>query len=217
MKIPICIVEDNELIRSAMEQVIAMDNKYKLVGSYSNAEQALEKIPTVQPNIILMDINLGAGLSGIECIRILKETQTDFLFMVCTIYEDEKKIFDALSAGANSYMLKKTPPNEMLAAIKELYEGGAPMSGSIARKIIKAFQTGLVGNSMEEQKPNPALRKLSPRETEILKLLSSGLLYKQIAGHLKISSETVRKHVYHIYEKLHVNNRVEAVNKLFNR
>ena len=132
------------------------------------------------------------------------------LFMMCTIYEDDEKIFEALSAGASGYILKKTEPQKLLEAIKELHEGGAPMSSQIARKVVAAFQNkpAVAGGGLEE---------LTNREKEILEQLSKGLMYKEIANVLFISPETVRKHVYHIYEKLHVTNRVEAVNKFFGR
>jgi RNA polymerase sigma factor (sigma-70 family) len=122
-----------------------------------------------------------------------------------------------LATGANGYILKKTPPHKLLEAIKELHEGGAPMSSQIARKVVRALQNGQIADSAENNLPNRALRKLSNREGEILRLLANGMLYKEIANHLDISPETVRKHVYHVYEKLHVNNRIEAINKFFDR
>jgi DNA-binding NarL/FixJ family response regulator len=132
--------------------------------------------------------------------------------MMCTVYEEDEKIFEALSAGASGYILKKTAPARLLDAIRELYQGGAPMSSQIARKVVAAFQhktTAATGNV--------ELDELSNREKEILEQLSKGLMYKEIAAELFISPETVRKHVYHIYEKLHVSNRIEAVNKYFGR
>jgi DNA-binding NarL/FixJ family response regulator len=131
---------------------------------------------------------------------------------MCTVYEENEKIFEALSAGASGYILKKTDPARMLDAIRELYEGGAPMSSQIARKVIAAFQSknSIVANNEE-------LDELSNREKEILEFLSRGLMYKEIAAQLNLSPETVRKHTYHIYEKLHVNNRVAAINKFYGR
>jgi DNA-binding NarL/FixJ family response regulator len=156
-----------------------------------------------------MDINLGK-MNGIECVRRIKPQHPDILFMMCTVYEEDEKIFEALAAGANGYILKKTTPSKMLEAIKELYEGGAPMSSQIARKVVNAFQKVPDGSHAQ-------IDTLSNREAEILELLAKGLLYKEIASQLFIAQETVRKHVYHIYEKLHVNNRIEAVNKYFGR
>lgn len=157
-----------------------------------------------------MDINLG-GMSGIECVKLLKPNHQDILFMMCTVYEEDEKIFEALAAGANGYILKKTAPSKLLEAIRELADGGAPMSSQIARKVVAAFQEKT--NTTTDAK----LDTLSNRELEILELLAKGMLYKEISAKLGIAQETVRKHVYHIYEKLHVNNRVEAVNKYFGR
>ena len=217
MKISVCIVEDNEQIRFALEQIVMMDSRYKMVGIFSNAEEAMERIPLINPNIVLMDINLGDGKSGIECVRHIRQTNPGILFMMCTVYEDDEKIFEALSSGANGYILKKTAPHKLLESIKELYEGGAPMSSQIARKVVRALQNKQIAETVENNTSKKSLRKLSTRENEILELLASGLLYKEIANQLAISAETVRKHVYHIYEKLHVNNRVEAINKFFER
>ena len=186
-EITVCVVDDVQELRYALEEIISMSEGYKCLGTFSNAEEAIAKLPLLKPDVVLMDINLGAGDNG--------------------------KIFDALNAGASGYILKKTAPDKMMEAIQELHEGGAPMSSQIARKVVTTFQS----------KPAALLDKgtvldeLSRREQEILELLSKGLMYKEIAGHLFISQETVRKHVYHIYEKLHVNNRVEAVNRYFKK
>lgn len=212
MDIKVCIVDDNHEIRSALEQIIIMSDNFELAGSFSNADEAITHIPILKPDVVLMDINLGDGASGIDCVRQIKLEQPSILFMMCTVYEDDEKIFEALNAGASGYILKKTQPVKLLESIKELYEGGAPMSSQIARKVVAAFQ----------QKPADtpdakAISVLSNREREILEFLAKGLLYKEIAVQLYISQETVRKHVYHIYEKLHVKNRVEAVNRYFGR
>ena len=207
--ISVCIVEDNKDILQALEQIIMMAEGYELLGSFTSAEDALVGIPMLHPNVVLMDINLGK-MNGIECVRRIKPQHPDILFMMCTVYEEDEKIFEALAAGANGYILKKTTPSKMLEAIKELYEGGAPMSSQIARKVVNAFQKVPDGSHAQ-------IDTLSNREAEILELLSKGLLYKEIASQLFIAQETVRKHVYHIYEKLHVNNRIEAVNKYFGR
>ncbi|HVS97316.1 MAG TPA: response regulator transcription factor [Puia sp.] len=224
MTISVCIVDDNKDIRSALEQIILMADGYTLAGSFSDAEEALQKIPLVRPNIVLMDINLGDGENGIDCVRQLKPQHPDILFMMCTVYEEDEKIFEALKAGANGYILKKTAPGKLLDALRELYEGGAPMSSQIARKVVNAFhraaETAPEGENTEAggtAAPAKAISILSNRENEILELLAQGMLYKEIAARLFISQETVRKHVYHIYEKLHVNNRVEAINKFYGR
>lgn len=213
MDITVCIVDDNEDIRNALEEIVSMADGYKLAGAFSSGEEALEKLLIIRPQVVLMDINLG-GISGIECVRRLKPQNQEILYMMCTVYEEDEKIFEALKAGANGYILKKTSPTKLLEAISELQEGGAPMSSQIARKVVATFRN----KAVVEKNPDAAsLNTLSNREKEILEWLAKGMLYKEIAAQLFISPETVRKHVYHIYEKLHVNNRIEAVNKFFNR
>jgi DNA-binding NarL/FixJ family response regulator len=214
MAITVCIVDDNKDIRSALEQIVIMSDGYRLLGSFASAEEAIEKIPLLNPQVVLMDINLG-GMSGIECVRILKPRYPEILYMMCTVYEEDEKIFEALRAGASGYILKKTAPGKLLDAIRELSEGGAPMSSQIARKVVAAFRGKPITEGFVQE--DESINILSNREKEILELLSKGMLYKEIATSLFISPETVRKHVYHIYEKLHVNNRVEAINKYFGR
>ena len=216
MEISVAIVDDNKDIRSALEQIIICADGFRLSGSFADAKEAIAKIPAAHPDVVLMDINLGDGDSGIDCVRQLKPLHPEIRFMMCTIYEEDEKIFEALVAGATGYILKKTAPAKLLDAIRELYEGGAPMSSQIARKVASAFQQV----SIRSAKPDigSSIRSaLSKREFEILELLANGLLYKEIAARLFINQESVRKHMYHIYEKLHVNNRVEAVNKFYGR
>ena len=208
----VAIVEDNNDIRQALEQIIEASDNFTLAGSCTTGEEALEKLPLLNPCVVLMDIGLGDGMNGIEVVRALKVSNPEILFMMCTIYEEDEKIFKALRAGASGYILKKTQPAKLLDGITELIQGGAPMSSQIASKVVAAFKNNsintLVGTSLDV---------LSKRENEILEMLSTGLLYKEISDKLLITTETVRKHVYHIYEKLHVTNRVEAVNKYFGR
>ena len=209
--ISVCIVDDNRELRNALEEIISMSDGYRCLGTLPTAEDAIRQIPLLKPDVVLMDINLGSAESGIDCVRALKPRIPATNFMMCTVYEEDEKIFEALSAGASGYILKKTTPSKMLDAIRELYEGGAPMSSQIARKVVAAFlnrpsTTG--GND---------LNSLTNREKEILELLSRGMMYKEIALALNLANDTIRKHVYHIYEKLHVTNRVEAVNKFFGR
>ena len=212
-QISVCVVDDNRELRNALEEILSMSEGYKCIGTIGTAEDAVNQIPILKPDVVLMDINLGSEESGIDCVRVLKPRIPDTNFMMCTVYEEDEKIFEALSAGASGYILKKTDPTRMLEAIRELYEGGAPMSSQIARKVVAAFrQKQTQANSDAEQ-----LDMLSNREKEILEFLSKGLMYKEIASQLFLSPETVRKHVYHIYEKLHVNNRVAAVNKFYGR
>lgn len=212
-EISVCIVDDNKELRNALEEIITMSEGYLCIGTIGTAEDAISQIPVLQPDVVLMDINLGTEASGIDVVKILKPRLPDINFMMCTVYEEDDKIFQALSAGASGYILKKTDPTRMLEAIRELYEGGAPMSSQIARKVVVAFRQGQNLNNSGGQE----LDSLSAREKEILELLSKGLMYKEIASQLFLSPETVRKHVYHIYEKLHVNNRVSAVNKFYGR
>lgn len=209
----VAIVEDNNDLRLALEEIIQSSGEYKLAGSCTTGEEALIKLPTLNPKVVLMDIGLGDGIDGIDVVRELKISNPNMLFMMCTIYEDDEKIFEALRAGANGYILKKTQPAKLLDGIKELIEGGAPMSSQIASKVVAAFQNKTVTATAE----TGGIEILTKRENEILEMLATGLLYKEISGKLFISTETVRKHVYHIYEKLHVSNRIEAINKYFGR
>src|SRR5688572_26135214 len=206
-EISVCIVDDNKELRNALEEIISMSEGYKCQATIGTPEEAIHQLPLLKPDVVLMDINLGSAESGIDLVRTLKPRIPLTNFMMCTVYEENEKIFEALSAGASGYILKKTDPGKMLDAIRELYAGGAPMSSQIARKVVAAFQQQPVTGRDGE------LDTLSAREREILELLSKGLMYKEIAAQLFLSPETVRKHVYHIYEKLHVNNRVAAVNK----
>ncbi len=210
-EISVCIVDDNRELRNALEEIISMSEGYKCQATLGTPEEAMHQLPILKPDVVLMDINLGSTESGIDVVRNLKPRIPGTNFMMCTVYEENEKIFEALSAGASGYILKKTDPAKMLDAIRELYAGGAPMSSQIARKVVAAFQKPAPGKEDQE------LDLLSTREREILEHLSRGLMYKEIAAELFLSPETVRKHVYHIYEKLHVNNRVAAVNKFYGR
>jgi len=209
--ISVCIVDDNRELRNALEEIISMSDGYKCLGTLPTAEDAIRQIPLLKPDVVLMDINLGSAESGIDCVRALKPRIPATNFMMCTVYEEDEKIFEALSAGASGYILKKTTPSKMLDAIRELYEGGAPMSSQIARKVVAAFLNRPSNSGAND------LNSLTNREKEILELLSRGMMYKEIALALNLANDTIRKHVYHIYEKLHVTNRVEAVNKFFGR
>jgi len=212
--ITVCIVDDNRELRNALQEIVTMSPDYACIGTMGSAEEAVELLPELKPDVVLMDINLGTVENGIDAVRLLKPRMPGTNFMMCTVYEEDEKIFEALNAGASGYILKKTTPDKLLSAIRELYEGGAPMSSQIARKVVQAFQLKQAGQAGEKQ---DELQTLSQREKEILEFLSRGLMYKEIAAQLFLSPETVRKHVYHIYEKLHVSNRVAAVNKFYGR
>lgn len=204
--IAVSIAEDLPEIRSSIEKLIQEQPDMLLLSSSSSAEDAMPLIKEAQPNVVIMDINMP-GISGIECIRKIKNDCPGTQFMIFTIYENDEKVFDALAAGASGYLLKKTPPEKIIEAIKELYNGGSPMSISIARKVINHFK---------ESAP-PGHTSLTNKENEILNLLSKGFLYKEIAAKLCISVGTVTQHIHNIYEKLHVTNKTEAINKVYRK
>lgn len=208
--IKVSLVEDNPFVRTAIEQILIGSKEFQLVSIYASAEEAVKKIPKDNPDVVLMDINLGA-MSGTDAIRVLKQECPDIRFMMCTVYEDDDNVFEALAAGASGYILKKSKPIEIINAIKDLYQGGAPMSSQIASKVVASF------HKKETIQSNRNLEDLSDREYQILEALVNGKLYKEISDALFISVETVRKHVYNIYKKLHVNNRVEAYNKFYGK
>ena len=206
--ITVTIVEDLIEVRESLEKLISNSEEFLLLSSYNNAEEAQIKIPEEQPEIVIMDINLP-GLSGIDCIRKIKDDCPHTQFMMYTIFEDDEKVFEALEAGANGYLLKKTSKEKITAALKELHDGGSPMSTHIARKVTQSFQKR---NHLNEQS-----NLLTHKEKEVLGLLSKGFLYKEIGEHLHISINTVKQHIHKIYEKLHVSNRTEAINRLYGK
>jgi len=206
--ITVSIVEDLNEVREALHRLINQSENFGLVASYNNAEQAEKSIPLQPPDIVIMDINLP-GMSGIECIRRIKEKCPDTQFMMFTIYEDDEKVFEALKAGAHGYLLKNTPKEKLLEALEELHNGGSPMTTNIARKVIEAFEK-------KDQLPEE-LNTLTNKEKQILDLLAKGFLYKEIAIQLHSTRNTVKQHIHHIYEKLSVQNRTEAINKAFPR
>ncbi len=205
-KIRVGIVEDIEEIRNAIAALLLWDSSFELVFTFSRAEEALDTIPSLQPDIVIMDINLP-GINGIECIRRVKPQCPDTQFMIFTIYENDENIFTALEAGASGYLLKKSSMPQIAEALKELNEGGSPMSALIARKLVQRYHT--------PKEKNTVLEQLTSKEKEILLLLSEGLLYKEIADKLSITTGTVKQHIHRIYEKLHVSNKTEAINKVF--
>lgn len=206
--ITVSIVEDLDEVRDALQRLINQSDKFCLVEEFNNAEQAEKRIPLQPPDIVIMDINLP-GMSGIECISRIKEKCDGTQFMMFTIYEDDEKVFEALKAGAHGYLLKKTPKEKLLEALEELYNGGSPMSTNIARKVIEAFE--------KKNRPPAELNTLTNKERQILELLAKGFLYKEIADQLHSTRNTIKQHIHHIYEKLHVQNRTEAINKAFPR
>ena len=208
MSISLAIVEDLAEVREGLKQFISLNPEFTILGTFQTAEEAMHKLPQLNPDIVIMDINLP-GMSGIECIRQVKKKIPRTQFMMFTVYENDEKVFEALKAGASGYLLKNTGLLQLIEALKELHNGGSPMSANIARKLVNLFQD-------EHVDAEPA-SGLSKRENEILQLLSKGLLYKEIADQLGISVGTVRQHIHKIYEKLHVQNRTEALNKAFGK
>ena len=200
----VAIVEDNATIRNTFRQWIEAAPGFRCVGACASAEQALLEIPRLKPDVVLMDIHLP-GATGIACTAQLKEKLPNLQVIIVTVYRNHELIFQALEAGACGYLLKRSSPDELLKAINEVRSGGAPMTGEIARMLVEAFQ----------KKPGSSASGdgLTQREEEILMFLAEGLSNKEIADKVKISYDTVRAHLRHIYEKLHVRGRTEAVRK----
>ena len=208
MPITVSIVEDSEQVRGTLARLINRAEGFRCPSQYANAEAALEGLPRDRPDVVLMDINLP-GINGVECVRRLKELLPDTQVVMLTVYEDTENIFNALAAGASGYLLKRTTSAELLAAIRDVRQGGSPMTTHIARKVVQSFQRAGASAQPTEN--------LSPREKEVLDCLSHGFLYKEIAEKLGISYETVHTYIRRIYEKLQVRTRTEAVAKFLRR
>jgi DNA-binding NarL/FixJ family response regulator len=204
--ISVTIFEDNYLLRDGYFQLINGMPGFTCVGAYDNATDLLFKIKRSKPDVILMDIDMP-GISGIEAVGIIKQNFPDIHIIMQTVFEDDDKIFRAIQAGADGYILKKIAPTKILEAITEVYSGGAPMTPIIAGKTLKLFRTGL------KSVPDNNQTQLNERQTEILESIVNGLSYKLIAEKLFISVETVRYHVKNIYEILQVHSRFELINK----
>jgi len=209
MPTTVSIVEDNEQLRGTLVKLINREEEYKCISDYGDAESALAGLPNDKPDVVLMDINLP-GINGVECVRRLKQALPNTLAMMLTAYEDTENIFNALAAGASGYLLKRAPRAELLAAIRDVRNGGSPMTPHIARLVVQSFQRPASGSV-------PATENLSAREQEVLDCLSQGFLYKEIAERLGISYETVHTYIRRIYEKLQVRTRTEAVAKFLKR
>lgn len=207
-KISVSIVEDTDDIRNALRVLINGSPGFECVHVYADAEEALRDMPSKDIDIVLMDIGLP-GMDGIECMKALHPEMPKAQFMMCTVYDDDDHIFNALRSGASGYILKRTSPAQILEAIHDLHEGGSPMSSEIARRVVESMHASA-------RRSEPA-ELLTPRENEILDFLARGYLYKEIAAELFISKETVKKHIHSIYDKLHVQTRTEALNKAFPR
>lgn len=204
MPIKVAIVDDDDGVRTKPVHAIARFDGCTCVGQFSSGEDALARLPASSPDVVLMDINLP-GMNGIECVRQLKLAHPGIEFIMLTVYEDTESVFNALAAGASGYLLKLVPRPELLEAIQRVHAGGSPMTSHIARKVVQSFR-----------QPAPMgaeTTKLSPREQEVLEHLAKGFLYKEISRALDISYDTVHNHIRHIYEKLHVRSRTQAVTK----
>jgi len=203
MPITVSIVEDDAGVRGSLVRLLKQSREFRFLESYSTGEAALRGAIATPPDVLLMDINLP-GMNGIECVQKLRALAPALRIVVLTVYENPERIFNALAAGALGYILKQRPSAEVLEAIRDAHQGGAPMSSQIARKVVQFFQ----------KNPSPANEaSLSARELEVLSLLAKGYLIKEIADQLGISFVTTRTYIRRIYEKLHVHSRAQAVAK----
>jgi DNA-binding NarL/FixJ family response regulator len=198
----VVVVEDDNRLRNQLVAILRTAPDIKCVGAYASGEEALAKIPAQKPDVVLMDIGLP-GISGIQCVAQLKRLNPAPQVIMVTVYEDADRIFKALKAGANGYLVKSSPPDELLDAVRDVDTGGAPMSSHIACKVVEHFHV--------REAVHPETENLSQREVQVLTLLASGFIYKEIGDQLGITMETVRSHVKNICQKMHVRNRVEAV------
>lgn len=202
--IKIMIVEDNRFIRTGWEAVIQTNKNFNLVGSFGDCETAFKSEAPGKTDLVLMDIGLP-GMSGIEGVRYLKEKYPDIIIVMCTVHDDSDEIFQAICAGAVGYLTKKTSPDELVKSLIEAYNGGSPMTPSVARKVISSFQNVKVSDSENYTSD------LNEREAQILSLMAQGKSYNAIANEVYLSVDGVYYHIRHIYEKLHVHSRAEAV------
>ena len=209
MPISVSIVEDNPGTRKNLAALLGSEPQLRLLNAYANGEEAVRGITSVQrPDVVVVDIKLP-GMSGIECVAKLKTAIPDLRVLMLTTYQESDLIFNALRVGANGYLLKEMPAEELITAIQQVHSGGAPMSMQIARKVVAYFH--------EIKEPQPDTAKLTQREQEILSLLAQGYFYKEIADKLGISLNTMKSHQHSIYEKLHVQSRTEATLKFLGR
>ncbi|MBK6371243.1 MAG: response regulator transcription factor [Flavobacteriales bacterium] len=205
----VSIVEDDTTIRETLRSLFLFEEGMVAFTVHSTAEDALLRLRENCPDVVIMDINLP-GASGIDCVRQMSQYCQRSQFLMYTVHDDDHRVFEALKAGANGYILKSSTPDEIIAAVRELNDGGSPMSAHVARRVV----TQLRPKKMERESGEDLL---SSRENEVLALLAEGLLYKEIGERLGITVGTIKQHIHRIYDKLHVQNRTEAVNRYFGR
>lgn len=210
MPITVAIIEDTDELRQTLTEAIQRSPKLKFVASFPNAEKALEELPALAPNVVIMDIQLP-GMNGIDCTRRLKQIVPGVQVLVFTVFGDSDLVFRALAAGASGYLLKRVARRHIVEAVEQVWEGGAPMSGEIARKVVESFR-GAPPKPPGKSADVPD-EHLTAREEEVLRLLAKGYVTKEIAEMLSISFDTVRFHLKNIYTKLHVRSRLEALAK----
>lgn len=205
MPIRVAIVEDEQHYSNALKKIIDFDVDLHCVGQIYDGNDAVKKLPGMMPDVVLMDIKMPF-MYGYDVISVLKESMPDTQFMMCTSFEDDENIFKSLKAGASGYLVKGDSMSKIIMFIKEIYKGGAPMSFTIAKRVLHYFH--------QKKEEINAIEDLTKTEKEILNLLSEGLQYKEIAAEKNVTLDTVKKHIGNIYRKLHVNNRIEAINFL---
>lgn len=203
--IAVALVEDDEGIREMLSRVVQRSARLKLVAAVSSGEEALERLPALSPEVVIMDLRLP-GMSGIDCTRLLRKAVPKTQVLVLTVFGESDQVFQALEAGASGYLLKRTSRREIVEAVEQVWGGGAPMSAEVARKVVESFRRAPAA-------PGQGTEQLTPREEEVLAHLAKGYVTKEIADALSISADTVRFHLKHIYEKLHVRSRTEALLK----
>lgn len=207
--ITVAVVEDEPELRGSFEAILTRAPGVRCVGAFANAEDALHGVPKLKPQVVFMDVQLP-GMDGVECVRQLSELLPKTQFVMLTVHDNPDAIFNSLSAGASGYLLKPVRAAELIAAVKDVIAGGAPMTSNIARKVVRAFKNPAT--------PSEKLTvALTPKETQVLDYLAKGYLYKEIADVLNISYGTVHTHIEHIYEKLHVRSRSQAIAKYLTR
>lgn len=206
MSVKVTIFEDRKSVREALALLVKGSLGLELAGAYPNCNNLINDIESSLPDVVLMDIEMP-GMNGVDAVKILKQRYPDIIIIMQTVFEDDDKIFNAICAGASGYLLKDTPPQRLMESIAEAYNGGAPMSPSIAKKTLNIFQKVFLGDKKDDG------YNLSTREKEVLQWLVKGYSYKMIADTCKISYDTVRTHVRNIYTKLHVASSTQAVAK----